>query len=335
MTEGVHRAASADGTSIAARFCGDGPPLVFVNGGGGDGDGSWATIVPLMADRFTCLTMSTRGRGLSGDADDHSCERLVEDVVAITDSLGGPVGIVGHSSGASLALAASARSTAISAAVLYEPTGLNEHQDGETVAIMERVTESARAASDRGENTEAARRFVEGCPFFNETEALLMARLGVFDFMAEYVSMWLDEIPEYLRATDELAVEQVTAPVLLLHGEQTHPLFTRAVHHFSTVLADARAIQLPGVGHMARCSPPTQWPTSSRVSSARPWSDGDHAPQRHPNRRIRQLGLHPLTTALFGGVDSATDEPELDAVQPASHPTTQPTMRSNHDHHHE
>ena len=251
MTEGVHRAASADGTSIAARFCGDGPPVVFVNGGGGDGDGSWATIVPLMADRFTCFAMSTRGRGLSGDAYDHSCERLVDDVVAITDSLGGPVGIVGHSSGASLALAVSATSTAIAAAALYEPTGVNEHQDAETVAILERVTASAREASDQGEHVEAARRFVEGCPFFNETETLLMAQLGVFDFMAEYVSMWLDEIPEYLRATDELAVDQVTAPVLLLHGEQTHPSFTRAVHYFSTALSDARAVQLPGVGHMA------------------------------------------------------------------------------------
>jgi pimeloyl-ACP methyl ester carboxylesterase len=100
----IHRAVSRDGTEIAGRVQGQGPPLVLIHGGLGDGDTAWLFLLPVLADHFTCYLMSTRGRGLSGKSTDQCRERHFEDVAAFAQSIGEPVGVVGHSSGAVWAL---------------------------------------------------------------------------------------------------------------------------------------------------------------------------------------------------------------------------------------
>ena len=57
----------------------------------GDGEVAYEALVPHLADRFTCYTPSTRGRGPSGDNPDHAVHHLVEDVVAFIDTIGEPV----------------------------------------------------------------------------------------------------------------------------------------------------------------------------------------------------------------------------------------------------
>ena len=76
-----HRATSRDGTGIVGSAHGTGPPLVFVHGALADGELEWGEVVPHLVDRFTCHLISTRGRGASRDAADHSSPRLVEDVL--------------------------------------------------------------------------------------------------------------------------------------------------------------------------------------------------------------------------------------------------------------
>ena len=76
MAGRVQVAISADGTEIVGRVRGQGPPLVLVHGGWGDGEVAYEELVPHLADRFTCYTPSTRGRGLSGDNPDHSVHHL-------------------------------------------------------------------------------------------------------------------------------------------------------------------------------------------------------------------------------------------------------------------
>src|SRR5215211_1407321 len=119
--ERIHRAVSADGTEIAGRVQGQGPPLVLVHGAYGDGEIAWRSLLPYLTDRFTCYLPSTRGRGLSGDNTDHSPPRLVEDVTAFVDSLGERVCLVGWSGGGAWVLGAAANSGFVAAMTAYEP----------------------------------------------------------------------------------------------------------------------------------------------------------------------------------------------------------------------
>ena len=70
--ERIHRAVSADGTEIAGRVQGLGPPLILVHGAYGDGEIAWKALLPYLTDRYSCYLPSTRGRGLSSDNPDHS-----------------------------------------------------------------------------------------------------------------------------------------------------------------------------------------------------------------------------------------------------------------------
>ena len=67
-------------------------------------------MLPFLVDHFRCFLMNTRGRGLSADNNDHSRERMYEDVVAFADSIGEPTILFGHSSGATWVLGAISRS---------------------------------------------------------------------------------------------------------------------------------------------------------------------------------------------------------------------------------
>ena len=118
----IHAAISNDGTRIAGRVQGQGSPLVLVHGGLGDGDVAWLFMLPFLVEHFTCYPLSTRGRGSSGDSADHSRERQFEDVAAFAQSIGEPVALFGHSSGAVWALGGAALSPAdVRALALYEP----------------------------------------------------------------------------------------------------------------------------------------------------------------------------------------------------------------------
>ncbi|MDP9021851.1 MAG: alpha/beta hydrolase, partial [Actinomycetota bacterium] len=119
----IHRAVSADGTEIAGRVQGQGPPLVLVHSPVHDGDIAWEALLPHLTDRFTCYLPSLRGRGLSGDNPDHSPPRshFQEDVNAFVDSVGEPVYLMGWSDGGSLALGAAVHSDAVAAVAAYEP----------------------------------------------------------------------------------------------------------------------------------------------------------------------------------------------------------------------
>jgi pimeloyl-ACP methyl ester carboxylesterase len=242
----IHRAVSGDGTEIAGRVHGQGPSLVLVHGGAGDGETAWRPLLPFLAGRFTCYTMSTRGRGLSAGHPDHSLERLVEDVTAFAESIGEPVGIVGHSS--SLALAAAARTGAIAAVAVYEPAvpALASQDAADEEAAIERMMGAA------GENRleEAARIFCEESGLFNQEEVAALRAAGAYETMAPNVPAWCQEMPEYAGAVDSSVLERVGVPVLLLQGADTAPWFRDSVRYVAARLRDATVVTIPGAGHM-------------------------------------------------------------------------------------
>ena len=113
---------STDGTAIAYETCGDGPPLILVDGAlCHRGMGPSRALAELLAEYFTVITYDRRGRGESADTAPYSVDREIEDLDALIAAAGGSAYVCGFSSGAVLALDAAARGLPIRALVLYEP----------------------------------------------------------------------------------------------------------------------------------------------------------------------------------------------------------------------
>jgi pimeloyl-ACP methyl ester carboxylesterase len=248
----IHRAVSRDGTEIAGRVQGQGPPLVLIHGGLGDGDTAWLFLLPVLADHFTCYLMSTRGRGLSGKSTDQCRERHFEDVAAFAQSIGEPVGVVGHSSGAVWALGGVALAPeAVRAVALYEPPLALDRP-----VVSEAATEAiARTAAD-GRLAEAALMLIDDAVKPTAEERALFSASEVAELAGAYVTVALLELPELNRPLDSVAVEKLTMPVMLLRGSRTAKHFKDAVRHVSSRLCDSRVIEIQDVGHLGHVTAP-------------------------------------------------------------------------------
>jgi pimeloyl-ACP methyl ester carboxylesterase len=260
----IQRAVSADGTEIIGRVIGQGPPLVLVHGAIGDGEFAWTELLPHLTDRFTCYLPSTRGRGLSGDHLDHSLPRLLEDIDAFVESVGKPVCLMGWSGGGPLVLSAAARTDAVTAVAAWESGGSAEIFEADGQADLGRLAaaiEQVGMAAAEGRLIDAVRAFLIG--ICNDKE---MAALDGTDFHQR----WSGGVPELLVFFQQLmaaeepgpdaaeALAQVTAPVLLLKGEDTllKAAFGNAAQHIAAHVADARVREVPGVGHFAPIAAP-------------------------------------------------------------------------------
>jgi pimeloyl-ACP methyl ester carboxylesterase len=98
---------SKDGTRIAYDKFGKGPAVIVVNGALAARSGG-AELAQLLATDFTVYSYDRRGRGDSGDTKPYSVQREIEDLAALIDAAGGSAYVYGKSSGASLALQATA-----------------------------------------------------------------------------------------------------------------------------------------------------------------------------------------------------------------------------------
>ncbi|MGW2478101.1 alpha/beta fold hydrolase [Streptomyces sp. NPDC001665] len=121
MSRTLGKVVSADGTAIAFEKQGTGPAVVLV-GGALMTRGASAELAASLAGEFTVITYDRRGRGDSGDASTYEVRREIEDIDALIEGPGGGSAMLfGMSSGAVLALEATARGSAVSRLALYEP----------------------------------------------------------------------------------------------------------------------------------------------------------------------------------------------------------------------
>lgn len=253
--ERIHRAVSADGTEVCGRVLGQGPPLVLVHGGIGDGDVAWDALLPHVSEWFTCYLPSTRGRGLSSDSPDHSPVRLEEDVTAFVDSIGEPVCLVGWSGSGAWVLGAAARSASVSAVAVYEPAVVPVMRDGDRAATVAAMEQVGMAAAD-GRLLDAIRTFAGWICTDREVAALAAT---------DFYERWAGCVPAMLRfvqqdaayagprSTDPVVLGTITAPVLLLRGQQTAlgTWFADAEQHIAQHVTDTDVRVLSGIGHFA------------------------------------------------------------------------------------
>src|SRR4030095_13631688 len=111
---------SRDGTTLAFDRLGQGPPVVLVCGGSVDRMADAAIAQELSSD-FTVLNYDRRGRGGSGDTPPYAIEREVEDIEAVIGAAGGSANLWGSSSGAALAMIATASRAPVTKLALWAP----------------------------------------------------------------------------------------------------------------------------------------------------------------------------------------------------------------------
>lgn len=246
----IHRAISDDGTEVVGRVHGQGPPLVLVHGGVGDGENSWRFLLPFLSKQFTCYTMSLRGRGLSAENPDQSPERLIEDVAAFAESIGEPAGLVGHSSGGAFALGAAAQAARVPAVAAYEPAlpELSQELRARYQDAFARVRHAA--AEDR--LTDAVQIIFDDIALANDEELAALSAAGAAELLAPNVPIHVRDLTRYLSYRPfDASRERLTMPVLLLHGSRTHAAYTSVVRRLAGRLADPHVREIAGAGHMA------------------------------------------------------------------------------------
>jgi pimeloyl-ACP methyl ester carboxylesterase len=151
-------ARSHDGTVIAYETCGDGPPLILVDGALCYRKmGPSRALAKALSEHFTVVSYDRRGRGESSDTAPYRVDREIEDLAALIAAVGGAAYVCGFSSGAVLALDAAARGLPITALALYEPPFIVDDSRPPAAAdYLEQVT-TLVAADRRGD---AVRRFL-------------------------------------------------------------------------------------------------------------------------------------------------------------------------------
>ena len=240
---------SADGTSIAFEAVGQGAPLVLVGGAFCDrrARASGTPLAAQLSNQFRALSYDRRGRGDSGDTAPHAVEREIEDLRAVVDAAGGAAFAFGNSSGALLALAATAAGVRLTKLVLFEPPLLLDAARAATIDPLGR--ELARLAAE-GQRGAAAERFLREVvqvppgavaglrqsPAWPGLEALAHTLSYDLSFTAGGA--------KYL----ELA-RSVTAPALVVAGGASPPWMRDALGTLASALPNGRFRTLAGQTH--------------------------------------------------------------------------------------
>jgi pimeloyl-ACP methyl ester carboxylesterase len=245
----MERVMSVDGTPIAYTCGGSGAPVLLVHGGPSTGE-AWAAVTPLLESRFTIAAMDRRGRGASGDGHEYSLDLEAADVAAVVEALGGDVHLVGHSSGARVALLAATRRPGLQSLTLYEPPlSLTPVEDD-----LNRVMELVRA----GKTEAATELFFSGVAATSEELERIRSLPAVWDrFVAS-----IHSAPREARAlldsgVDHVACGRIDVPVLLLVGAlTTAPQFVDGLDELEAAFGDVRREVIPGQRHLANAFAP-------------------------------------------------------------------------------
>ncbi len=244
---------SADGTRIALTGYGEGPSLVVVPGALCDHT-AWMSCGPPMARGRRVQVIDRRGRGASGDAPSYEPDREVEDVLAVLAAVGG-ADLLGHSSGAILALRAAERAPEdLHRLVLYEPPLFFDAED----AIPDDLPGRLDALVASGDEDGALETFLREGPRAEESDIQEMRSHGAaWPWMLALVHT----IPYDARIVRDFDMDlrrlgDMRTPTLMLIGSDSPPRVRRASETVAHALPDVRIEELPGQKHQAQLLAP-------------------------------------------------------------------------------
>lgn len=223
---------------------------------GGFTSRQWRKLAEQLAPRFRVLAPDLLGYGTSGAWPDGEPFHLRQDVEHLETLLGDePAHLVGHSYGGFLALQIALRKPQLVRSIaVYEPVAvgvLDDVDDAEARSALTLVQRSWNPA-DNGADEAWLRAFVEwwngpgAWDRLNEETRASMRAVG-WKIFQEVIGLTTDK-------TDRATYAKITAPTLLLAGEDSPMTERRVVERLAEALPHATLRVFPGVGHMGPIS---------------------------------------------------------------------------------
>ncbi len=270
---------SYDGTALAYRTVGDGPPLLCLPGGPGRAAEYLGDLGGLAATR-TLILPDTRGSGASAtpaDPTTYRVDRLVDDVEALRRHLGlDRLDLLGHSAGGSLALLyAAAHPDRLTGLALVTPSfaavGLASDTGAEEV-IATRAAEPWHAGAVAAyRRVKSARSFAEAAPHRLAFEPLMYGRWDAAARAHAAADPAQRSLPVsehyyagYTPETERLRARlgALTCPVLLLAGELDLWPTAASAAAAASLFPDVTLAVQPGAGHYPWLDDPAAFTTT-------------------------------------------------------------------------
>lgn len=250
---------SFDGTAIACRQVGSGPPVVMVHGSGG-GLHSWRPVAERLADRFGLWTPARRGYAPSGPG--RRPKRFADEVAdlgELIERIGRPVHLVGMSYGATVALHAAAAGLPIRSLVLWEPPLYAA--GAELAPVLARFEE----LTARGDRRRADRLLAEEVARVPAAVLDLMAASDPADAdPCDEQPAETSDAPGWCRDLESMAADTpdvrrwsgVAVPTLLMRGADTWQPMPETLDRLAAALPQVTLVTFPGQSHFAPSTAP-------------------------------------------------------------------------------
>ena len=239
------------GRSVDCVESGEGPPLVFLPGSYST-PAAWRPVQRLLAPRWRMVATSLAGYGASAETrsrQDFGIQHEVGLVRGLLRHVGEPVHLVGHSFGATVALAtALAGRDAVASLTLFEANPLALLGQGHARLYDDtlRMSLDFEAAVDAGE-IDAPRRIID-----------FWGGEGVFAAMPEAVKAYcrataatnvLDWRTDFAFTASANEYSQLDLPILLVRGALANPAMVAITDELAVCLPQVRTALVEDAGH--------------------------------------------------------------------------------------
>lgn len=232
---------SADGTIISFTATGEGPTVVVVNGALSTAADAAPLARALTDAGFRAVVWDRRARGASGDHPEATSKDEVDDLAAVIEAAGGADAVLGHSSGAVLALFAGMRGVPTGALFLSEPpidfdgSGFGEELPGKLQSLVDAGRLEDAVAAFQLDAVGLSAEMVDAARASGQLAALApLAQSTVYDAR---LTLRLKQI--------DPALLEVSVPVTVLRGAQTFPFLVAASDRLASVMDRAELVVVP------------------------------------------------------------------------------------------
>ena len=230
--------------------------------------GAWRGLVAALGEdqvRFEAFDMLSHGKSPDWDGQGLLPQRNAEAGLLLLEALvaraGGPVDLVGHSFGATVALAmAEMRPDLVRSLVMIEPVlfAAAQAQNPEALVQMRADHQAVRAPYEAGDVEYATRLFNRawgtGYPKWPDLpERARAAMVRSFPAVMDCDSQVYDDAVGLLAPG---ALEALPMPVLVMQGSATQPIMSAVTEALSARMPEAQVAVIEGAGHMVPVTHP-------------------------------------------------------------------------------